>query len=55
MRKIYEYCQEEKVKILDLGISLDHLGKEKPSLIRFKKNIGGIPSEKITYIKHLDI
>jgi hypothetical protein len=55
MEKIYEYCQKEKVKLLDLGISVDQFGTENPSLIRFKRNIGGIPSQKITYVKDLNV
>jgi hypothetical protein len=48
---MYEYCQNESISILDLGISLDHHGIEKPGLIRFKQNLGGQQSLKITYGK----
>lgn len=51
---IYKYCQSDRIRILDLGISLDHQGIEKPSLIRFKENMGGKPSLKITWQKTLD-
>ena len=50
---LYNYCQKEAIKILDLGISLDHNGIEKPGLLKFKKNLGGIESLKITYEKKL--
>lgn len=54
MDGIYRYCQEQKISTIDLGVSLDHLGKEKPSLIRFKENIGGKECQKITWEKDLD-
>lgn len=46
---VYKFCQQQKIKILDLGISLDQNGFHKPSLIRFKRNIGGQDSVKLTY------
>lgn len=52
--EIYNYCQKEKIEILDLGISLDNNGNEKPGLLKFKKNLGGKKSFKITYEKHLN-
>lgn len=51
--EIYSYCQNEEITILDQGISVDHNGIEKPGLIRFKKNLGGKESSKITYKKYL--
>lgn len=48
---LYNYCQKEGIKILDLGISLDNNGIEKPGLLKFKKNLGGIESLKFTYEK----
>lgn len=45
----FEYCSSEKVAILDLGICIDHFGNPKPSLSRFKANIGGLECEKIVY------
>lgn len=45
----FEYCRDENMTILDLGISIDHLGNPKPSLSRFKANIGGLECEKIIY------
>ena len=49
MESVYQYCQQEKIGILDLGISLDQDGNHKPSLNRFKKNIGGQDCMKLTY------
>lgn len=45
----FNYCQKEKITILDLGISIDHLGNPKPSLSRFKSRIGGRECQKIIY------
>jgi lipid II:glycine glycyltransferase (peptidoglycan interpeptide bridge formation enzyme) len=50
---MYNYCQNEGIDILDLGTSQDHHGVEKPGLIRFKENLGGQESLKITYRKLL--
>jgi hypothetical protein len=50
---IYQYCQHEKIRMLDLGTSLDHHGNEKPSLIRFKENMGGKECRKITWEKEI--
>lgn len=50
---LYEYAQSEGVECIDLGVSLDHHGNEKASLIRFKENLGGRPSLKLTYGKLL--
>lgn len=49
LKNVYEFCQQNDFSILDLGTSLDRHGNNKPSLARFKKNIGGIECEKITY------
>lgn len=49
MECVYQYCQQEKIEILDLGISLDQDGNYKPSLSRFKRNIGGQDCTKLTY------
>ncbi len=46
MQGIYDFCQTSNIEILDLGTSLDQHEKEKAGLTRFKKNLGGIPSEK---------
>ena len=49
VEKIYEYCQQHDINILDLGISLDSQNAHKDSLSRFKENIGGKECEKVTY------
>lgn len=49
MESVYQYCQQENIEILDLGISLDNDGNHKPSLSRFKRNIGGQDCIKLTY------
>ena len=54
MDGVYQYCQQMKISTIDLGISLDHLGNEKASLIRFKENLGGRECSKITWQKNLD-
>ncbi len=46
---LYEHCQLEGCKILDLGTSLDHLGNPKESLSRFKRNLGAEECVKVTY------
>jgi len=50
---LYNYAKAEMIEILDLGTSLDDHGNEKPDLIRFKKNMGGQESLKITYQKQV--
>ncbi|MGG7662936.1 GNAT family N-acetyltransferase [Dyadobacter sp. BHUBP1] len=45
----YQYCGNNGIQILDLGISLDHLGHEKTSLASFKRRIGGQGCPKIIY------
>ncbi|MCF0039289.1 GNAT family N-acetyltransferase [Dyadobacter fanqingshengii] len=49
MEAVYNYCRQQNIEILDLGISLDQNGDFKPSLHRFKKNIGGQDCLKLTY------
>jgi hypothetical protein len=46
---VYTFCQQQQIEILDLGISLDQQGNFKPSLHRFKRNIGGQDCLKVTY------
>jgi hypothetical protein len=46
---VYEFCQQEGFSILDLGISIDNHGNAKPSLSRFKTNIGGLECPKVIY------
>ncbi len=50
---LYDYAQNDGIELIDLGVSLDHFGNEKASLIRFKENLGGKPSLKLTYSKLL--
>ncbi|SDF04493.1 Acetyltransferase (GNAT) domain-containing protein [Dyadobacter soli] len=45
----YELGRASRIQILDLGISLDHHGNQKPTLAGFKKRIGGIECPKIIY------
>lgn len=49
----YRHCQNSGISVLDLGTSLDHDGQEKPGLIRFKENVGGIRGTKDGYFKKL--
>jgi hypothetical protein len=49
---IYEYCQQHKYEILDLGIATDK-GSLNEGLARFKRNIGGNLSKKKTYFSLL--
>lgn len=53
-QSIYHYCQQEKIAILDLGTSVDHCGREKAGLVRFKENIGGVQGKKTTYCLDLE-
>lgn len=50
---LYNYCQANNYRTLDLGVSLDNDGNYKPSLARFKLNMGAETSEKITWIKDI--
>ncbi|GGC01488.1 GNAT family N-acetyltransferase [Dyadobacter sediminis] len=49
LESIYRFCQEKQISMLDLGISIDGTGIHKPSLSRFKQNVGGEACVKITY------
>jgi len=49
---LYQYCQHQKIRLLDLGTSnLD--GKLNESLLNFKLRLGARPSRKITFTKQL--
>ncbi|REE01031.1 GNAT family N-acetyltransferase [Marinoscillum furvescens] len=50
---IYQYFQERKFHYIDLGISSIN-GTPQESLIRFKENMGGIRTERVTLWKQLD-
>ncbi|WP_169739228.1 GNAT family N-acetyltransferase [Dyadobacter crusticola] len=52
-QSLYEFCQQENCKILDLGTSLDHFGRYKESLSRFKRNLGARECVKITYRREI--
>ena len=48
VQEIYQYCQQNKIKILDLGISSQN-GEKNAGLFTFKENLGCISSNKNTY------
>jgi Acetyltransferase (GNAT) domain len=50
---LFGYCQQERIKLLDLGVSLDHHRQFKPSLARFKENLGAVSSPKRVFEKVL--
>lgn len=48
---LYTYCQQQGIRLLDLGVSLDSSHLPKPSLIRFKRNLGAKESPKQVFEK----
>jgi hypothetical protein len=48
VQEIYHYCQQNDIKILDLGVSSEN-GLINQGLFNFKKNLGCVSSEKNTY------
>lgn len=48
---LFSYCQRQQIRLLDLGVSLDGNQQPKPSLIRFKRNLGAQESPKLTFEK----
>ena len=50
---LYSYCQKQGIRLLDLGISLDHNRQPKPGLMRFKRNLGAQESPKLVFEKQL--
>lgn len=52
LKGVYEYAQQQKYTILDLGIATDQ-GKPNYGLIRFKRFIGGKASLKLSFIKNI--
>ncbi|MCY7356950.1 MAG: GNAT family N-acetyltransferase, partial [Rudanella sp.] len=46
---VYQYSQQAGIDLLDLGPSLDANQQPKPSLARFKQNMGAITSPKLTF------
>ena len=50
---LFTYCQQHKIQLLDLGVSLDNFHNPKPSLMRFKRNLGASESPKLIFEKTL--
>jgi hypothetical protein len=50
---LYEYAKNEGIRVLDLGVSIDSEEKVKPSLRRFKHNLGAKDSEKQIFAKKI--
>jgi hypothetical protein len=48
---LFTYCQQQNIRLLDLGVSLDSNQQPKPSLIRFKRNLGALESPKLIFEK----
>ena len=48
IKEIYQYCQQNDIRLLDLGISTE-TGKINEGLFKFKKALGCSTSEKNTY------
>lgn len=51
MDGLFEYCQQQQIRLLDLGVSLDGNHQPKPSLLRFKRNLGALESPKVCFEK----
>lgn len=51
--EVVAYCQRQAIRILDLGPSLDGNHQLKPSLMRFKRNLGAQESPKPIFEKRL--
>jgi hypothetical protein len=52
MEGIYEFCQAEKIRLIDLGTS-SLQGRPNFTLLDFKLNLGATPSHKLTFEKTL--
>jgi hypothetical protein len=52
MQGIYNYCQTLRIRILDLGTSTED-GKPNFNLLNYKKELGAIPTAKLTFAKEL--
>ncbi|WP_080055076.1 GNAT family N-acetyltransferase [Spirosoma aerolatum] len=50
---LFTYCQHNHIQLLDLGVSLDNFHNPKPSLMRFKRNLGASESPKLIFEKAL--
>lgn len=46
---LFGYCQQGQIRLLDLGVSLDGNHQPKPSLMRFKRNLGALESPKLIF------
>lgn len=49
--ELFSYCQRQQIRLLDLGVSLDGNQQPKPSLMRFKRNLGAQESPKLVFEK----
>jgi len=52
VKGLYEYCQQNAIDLLDLGTSAVN-GQPNFGLLNFKMRLGGRPSPKLTFEKHL--
>ncbi len=50
---LFTYCQQQGIRLLDFGVSLDANRQPKPSLMRFKQNLGAQSSPKMIFEKVL--
>ncbi|QJW91083.1 GNAT family N-acetyltransferase [Spirosoma taeanense] len=50
---LFGYCQRQRIRLLDLGVSLDANRQPKPSLMRFKQKLGAQSSPKLVFEKAL--
>ncbi len=48
---LYQFCQENRIKLLDLGTSTLN-GTINKSLLNFKLRLGALPSRKLTFVKN---
>ena len=48
---LFTYCQQQQIRLLDLGLSLDGDHQPKLSLMRFKRNLGAQESPKLVFEK----
>ncbi len=46
---LFQYCRQAQIRLLDLGLSLDGDRRPKPGLLRFKQNLGALPSPKLVF------
>jgi hypothetical protein len=50
---LFTYCQQHSIRLLDLGVSLGDNHIPKPSLMRFKRNLGAQELPKVVFEKVL--